>query len=919
MSVQNRNQNQMGNRVPNLGSPPMRISNPKLTGRFAPRGNLQWDVSRALGFLENRPPRGGASLLNSLRRGDVRNIPVGKGPRPVPRIFVSPLTQDSIRDLRYKRIDFVKTLSRFKETLDKFNIPIGEFDEKRCGDKITFIKNFKDAIFQMKKKLSDLQIDPVRRPPSSLVQNYIRGLENVEVHLTQMQDELVNDKKNIDYSELRFRTPELAEFRKNLEEYWDIQDMVLHPETGTNQRRVDLMKNFSKLRLDERITVVEKLQKSLTDFIGKAEALIEKVIDKGDRTILKAFRDAAKTRLDTLSGLMHDEMRTRANDQESIRGGIGKAITLYTDSIEQLEHERKTLKKELSHLNTQWNIAEYAMRKAQSDLADVNRLPFRLPKKMQFYQNRVKKSQEGFKRINTLYYQTEEKLLSCKTNLPALIRGRKSLENIDKILRENWPQALQKTSKIMPYILNSNLPWFKNILLMMGKRKDEIKEAFTPIEKSIENMEKSSKALEARYKLNDDDRGKGSLDQLTRYRGLGIDFETYFGLRRSGLKYEDLTTFDKGLDDPFEISGRKALGKGAFNTVYTVQWKKDGKIQTRVLKEEDNATNTLKTPRSSVNTGIKISKGSNGATARNLASAILAKKLGMENILPRPDVIMNRGRIHMAMPQGRGETMSKKAGMIRENVMRQYNLARELCKLEWLDSLTGQVDRHHENYLVDIGNGNSVTVFAIDNDLCFGSLMTLPNQAKDSSGNIRNFTQYNEKEERDINGNKVVGNTSYTPQFYQNKAGPSEISYVHSIGFPALIDRSTYEALTGKNVTADSFLKDIKGYLSDDEFKAAQTRFNALQDHARALEKAGLVVDDWVTWRTKKEIINPPGVNCRVVPKNMIVIERGTNARDFLLGCGSYSYFVRDVYRNGNDRGKPKDDSFGSDLILSDI
>ena len=51
-------------------------------------------------------------------------------------------------------------------------------------------------------------------------------------------------------------------------------------------------------------------------------------------------------------------------------------------------------------------------------------------------------------------------------------------------------------------------------------------------------------------------------------------------------------------------------------------------------------------------------------------------------------------------------------------------MIRELTKLQLLDQLTGQGDRHRGNYFVDIqGSGNKVTVkvTGIDNDLCFGS------------------------------------------------------------------------------------------------------------------------------------------------------------------------------------------------------
>ncbi|HSV48181.1 MAG TPA: hypothetical protein VLJ58_20490, partial [Ramlibacter sp.] len=54
-------------------------------------------------------------------------------------------------------------------------------------------------------------------------------------------------------------------------------------------------------------------------------------------------------------------------------------------------------------------------------------------------------------------------------------------------------------------------------------------------------------------------------------------------------------------------------------------------------------------------------------------------------------------------------------------------LRRELTKLQWLDAITGQVDRHGHNYFVEQGpDGRTTGVKGIDNDMSFGAKMRAP-------------------------------------------------------------------------------------------------------------------------------------------------------------------------------------------------
>lgn len=54
------------------------------------------------------------------------------------------------------------------------------------------------------------------------------------------------------------------------------------------------------------------------------------------------------------------------------------------------------------------------------------------------------------------------------------------------------------------------------------------------------------------------------------------------------------------------------------------------------------------------------------------------------------------------------------------------SLRRDLVRLQWLDHLTGQVDRNPMNYLVALDDGGRASLSAIDNDLSFPSVADVP-------------------------------------------------------------------------------------------------------------------------------------------------------------------------------------------------
>jgi hypothetical protein len=229
---------------------------------------------------------------------------------------------------------------------------------------------------------------------------------------------------------------------------------------------------------------------------------------------------------------------------------------------------------------------------------------------------------------------------------------------------------------------------------------------------------------------------------------------------------------------------------------------------------------------------------------RNVASKIAADLLGL-NVMPEASFATHGGQVGLMMSKADGESprkkvwedykgaedpetmhpvnrknygLEKKGGVWkqgREKMVKPWAVApsatvqaamqEQLNGLEWTDMLTGQVDRHSANYFIDI-QGDNVKVTGIDNDFCFG---------KEQKGLL--------------------------------KLKP-EIG-VTSVGQPQLIDKKTYDRLVALDFDRDTLPK-LTGLLTAEEIAASKLRFKAVQDHAAELQGAGLVVDNWATWRS---------------------------------------------------------------------
>jgi len=136
--------------------------------------------------------------------------------------------------------------------------------------------------------------------------------------------------------------------------------------------------------------------------------------------------------------------------------------------------------------------------------------------------------------------------------------------------------------------------------------------------------------------------------------------------------------------------------------------------------------------------------------------------------------------------------------------MADPTLRLKLTQLQWLDSLTGQVDRTAQNYFIQRApDGSALNVSGIDNDAAFGVRLISANEMSKGRRNSR-------------------------------------------ARMPDLIDRPGYDALMA--LTPDDLARCLGGLLTQAEIDATQARLRDIQAHLGSFEQQGHVLESPADW-----------------------------------------------------------------------
>jgi hypothetical protein len=324
-------------------------------------------------------------------------------------------------------------------------------------------------------------------------------------------------------------------------------------------------------------------------------------------------------------------------------------------------------------------------------------------------------------------------------------------------------------------------------------------------------------------------------------------------LRQIDPRYMDLVA------SPEAQVSRKVLGNGAANTVTLCSFRDSrGEVHEKVFKPEYPASFGL--------LGLRIHglgyTDSQRVLGLNLASADVAKAIGAEEVVAKSSAGTLDGQFGLFMSRAPGQTAfallrpgkDLEAPPIQQILARmvpdkkalaQANLQRELCRLEWADLLSGQVDRHGDNYLVNIDKeSGAVQVTGIDNDASFGQALVGPGRIDLSKLADRRRIDEIVNTYRLPTHSGILDLHSPDASLQEGMAKVTEALGLNQVTKPILIDQTTFDKLTRINEAdyEDTLRQNLK---DDGAVAAAMWRLAEAKQLAVQLMCEGRVIADW--------------------------------------------------------------------------
>lgn len=303
------------------------------------------------------------------------------------------------------------------------------------------------------------------------------------------------------------------------------------------------------------------------------------------------------------------------------------------------------------------------------------------------------------------------------------------------------------------------------------------------------------------------------------------------------------------------LVSQQHLGQGAINAVTLCEYAdKDGTPMKLVFKPEVSARHGL-AKLSAVGCGYH--EGTR-IMQLNVATTLTADQIGVGDVVARSKIGTLDGRIGLFMEAAPGkeavkwkENFEAFAHTLKKNNVFETargQLMRSLSNLEWADALSGQVDRHNSNYLVDINpQTGSVKVTGIDNDLSFGTKKVgittfLTDGIEPDLAQQMGITQG----QTQIDGSNLPKEGIMA---LRNAFGINQISK------PTHIDRETFEKLI--SINPHDYRQSLSQCLEPNAVDAAVLRLIDAQNHARTLEIQGAIVEgnDWKSDELFKSVL----------------------------------------------------------------
>jgi hypothetical protein len=257
----------------------------------------------------------------------------------------------------------------------------------------------------------------------------------------------------------------------------------------------------------------------------------------------------------------------------------------------------------------------------------------------------------------------------------------------------------------------------------------------------------------------------------------------------------------------------KELGSGAFNSVFSAKYHTSEGLYKGVFKPlrppDKTRTNAVESGWVASRTGIDPYNPQ--IAMRNIATTDVAKLLGF-NVVPRTEIGSRTPpppppnqptQLGMVMSMAQGVPASQ----AHFSVFNNPDVRREITKLQMLDHLVGQGDRHCNNYFISVDSNGNVTVTGIDNDQCFG------------------------KDLHDPNG------IAYAPT-------PQSQGF-RGTNLPPVIDSDMAKEF--EDMKPEDLERTLTGKLSAEEITAAKDRLAGIKSHIATLRSKGMIIapNEW--------------------------------------------------------------------------
>lgn len=401
--------------------------------------------------------------------------------------------------------------------------------------------------------------------------------------------------------------------------------------------------------------------------------------------------------------------------------------------------------------------------------------------------------------------------------------------------------------------------------------------------------------------------------------------------RSRGFKAKDA---DPALDGANIVSS-KPLGSGAAGSTFIATTKAGGEYVFKPELEGRLGLNRL------VLAENKAYLETQNTANLNLATKDAAKMLGAEDVVVDCSVGSLDGQFGLFMEKaqgGSGANFARKESTgtsLNTNEIRALpdaererirgQTAKKLNKLQWLDLITGQLDRHWNNYFVHVDKTtHEVTVKGIDNDASFPAYRTgLQRYTFDETGTKEFFEALEELAEelhgdmaktelrdRIKNDPSITRNPDGTVTIDLTKAKAPEIGITlyantgsQSLSLPPAIDKDTYDhlmALDSDPAKKQAYLDSIAPRISPKALDAAKTRLDEAIAHAKNLATQGKVFTDadWNNTAKLRRTHNPipQSVSVLRTDGNSIELDSANDSvRNYLTNITT-SYFRRDYF-----------------------